>query len=154
VTSFSQWDRYPVTGVDDYHVALGQISAGNTVTMKLWRDRKEKTLALKARVFPEEQALALAEDLFGIVVTDMSDALRRRYRIAAEDGVVITDSRPHTEMDRIGIQPGDVIRRIDDRRIETLDDYKAAIVAVRRKKSVEMVVQRGRRGYVISVGIL
>ena len=144
-------NRTPVGGVEDYYGALANIGVGELVTLEVWRDGKALTLTTKTTIFPVSLATSLAEELLGIVVADLDNDLRRRYRIVADDGVVITDIRPHTEMDRIGILPGDVIRRIEEMDVVTLDDYKKAIVKLRRKNAIEMVVQRGRRGYAITI---
>ncbi len=144
-------NRIPVGGVENYLGVLANIGVGELLTVSVWRDGKALTLSIKTTVFPEALAGSLAEELLGIVVADIDKDLRSRYRIVADDGVVITDIRPHTEMDRIGILPGDVIRRIEELDIAAIVDYKKAIVKLRRKKSIEMLVQRGRRGYAVTI---
>jgi len=106
---------------------------------------------VNATVFPPEQALALAERLLGVAVADLDRSARRKYRVVADTGVLITDLRTGTYLDRIGAGPGDVIRRIDDYNINNVEDFKAAIVKFRRKKSVVLLLQRGHRGYYITV---
>jgi len=65
--------------------------------------------------------------------------------------VLITELRNGTYLARIGAGPGDVIRRIDDFEINNIEDFKTAIVKFRRKKSVVLLLQRGHRGYYITV---
>ncbi|MFH1982784.1 MAG: trypsin-like peptidase domain-containing protein [Pseudomonadota bacterium] len=144
-------DQTPVGSIDDYDGALSRIRTGDAVALTLWRDRRRLTTSLKAAVFPESLALPLAQALLGITIADIDGDLRQRYRILADEGVVITESRPQTDLDRIGIRPGDVIRQVDDMNIAGIDDFKKAVVKYRRKKSVTMVIQRGRQGYTITV---
>ena len=126
-------------------------SAGQTLQVDLKRRDKLMTVAVNARVFPPEQALSLAKRLLGVSVAGLDPKTRRKHRIAAESGVLITELRNGTYLARVGAGPGDVIRRIDDFEINTVADFKAAIVKFRRKKSVVLLLQRGHRGYYITV---
>ncbi len=127
------------------------VSAGETIKIHLKRRDKVLSVAVNAKVFPVEQALDLAERLLGVLVENLSTDIRRKYRIASDSGVLITELRNGTYLARIGASPGDVIRQIDDFEINTVEDFKAAIVKFRRKKSVVLLLQRGTRGYYITL---
>jgi hypothetical protein len=58
---------------------------------------------------------------------------------------------PQAYLAQIGVEPGDVIRQMDDFTIETLDDFKKAMIRCRQKKTVVLLIQRGDQGYYISV---
>ena len=141
----------PVPSNSAFQDIMRGVAAGQTIEVYLKRRDKFISAKVNATVFPPEQALALAERLLGVAVTDLDRKARRKYRIAAETGVLITDLRTGTYLDRIGVGPGDVIRRIDDYTINNVDDFKAAIVKFRRKKSIVLLLQRGQRGYYITV---
>ena len=65
--------------------------------------------------------------------------------------MVITELRNGTYLARIGAGSGDVIRQIDDFEINNIEAFKTAVVKFRRKKSVVLLLQRGNRGYYITV---
>jgi serine protease Do len=54
---------------------------------------------------------------------------------------------------RIGAEPGDVIRQIDDFTIQNAEDFKKAIVKFRGKNSMVLLLQRGDQGYYITVNL-
>jgi serine protease Do len=54
---------------------------------------------------------------------------------------------------RIGAEPGDVIRQIDDFTIQNSEDFKKAIVKFRGKNSMVLLLQRGDQGYYITVNL-
>ncbi len=141
----------PVPSNSAFQDIMRAVAAGQTIEINLKRRDRFITARVNVTVFPPEQALALAEWLLGVAVAELDRNVRRKYRVAAETGVLITTLRTGTYMDRIGAGPGDVIRRIDDYNINNVEDFKAAIVKFRRKKSVVVLLQRGHRGYYITV---
>jgi len=141
----------PVPSNSAFQDIMRGVSAGQTLQIQLKRRDRLLSVSVEAKIFPTEQARALAERLLGISVADLDSKARRKYRVAAESGVVLTALRKGTYLARIGAGPGDVIRRIDDFEIKNLEDFKAAIVKFRRKKSIVLLLQRGQRGYYITV---
>jgi len=141
----------PVPSNSAFQDIMRGVAAGQSIQVHLKRRDKFMTTKVNATVFPPEQALALAERLLGVGVANLDRKTRRKYRVVADSGVLITDLRTGTYLDRIGAGPGDVIRRIDDYNINNVEDFKAAIVKFRRKKSVVLLLQRGHRGYYITI---
>jgi serine protease Do len=144
-------DSEPVRSVDDYHQIMRSFSVGSTVKMQLLRKKQQLSLQLKTALFPEEKALDLANRLLGITAEDITVKNRKLYRISAKKGVVISQLLPQSYLAGIGVESGDVIRQIDDLTIESMEDFKKAVVKSRLKKSVIILVQRGAQGYYISV---
>lgn len=141
----------PVPSNSAFQDIMRGVSAGQTIRVHLKHRDKFLSVSVNAKVFPPEQALDLAKRLLGVSVEKLSAETRRQYRIPADSGVVITELRNGTYLARIGAGPGDVIRQIDDFEINNVEDFKAAVVKFRRKKSVVLLLQRGNRGYYITV---
>ncbi len=142
-----------VHSVADYELAAKSLAAGDTMQAGLWRNGKEKTIAVETRVFPLELAEELAYRLLGIKVEDITKKVWRKYRLATREGVMISDVNRRSYLARIGAEPGDVVRQIDDYTIENSEDFKKAIVKFRRKNSVVLLLQRGEQGYYITVNL-
>jgi Do/DeqQ family serine protease len=137
----------------DYHMALRDCSAGQTIKMRIWRRTGEISVALKTAVFPIERALTLADQLMGITVENvdgLSSQRQFRNRIVAKDGVVVSEIDHRSYLAHIGVLPGDVIRQIDEITIKNIDDFKKAIVKYRKKASVVILLQREDQGYYIT----
>ena len=141
----------PVPSNSAFQDIMRGVSAGETITVRLKHRDKFLSVSVNAKVFPPEQALDLAKRLLGVSVENLSAKTRRKYRIPTDSGVLITELRNGTYLARIGAGPGDVIRQIDDFEIKNVVDFKTAIVKFRRKKSVVLLLQRGNRGYYITV---
>ena len=144
-------EKRPLASVSDFNQVLRDYPVDATVHLTVLRRGKKMTIALTTRVYPEERALDLAHDLLGIRVGPLSSKNRQAFRIQAQSGVMVSEVMPQAYLAKIGVEPGDVIRQMDDFKIETLDDFKKAMIRCRQKKTVVLLVQRGEQGYYISV---
>ena len=142
-----------IHSVGDYESAAKSLAAGDTMQARLWRSGKKKTVAVATKVFPLELAEELAFKLLGIKVDEITKGVRRKFRIATREGVVISKIKKKSYLARIGAEPGDVIRQIDDYTIQNSEDFKRAIVKFRRKNSLVLLLQRGDQGYYITVNL-
>jgi Do/DeqQ family serine protease len=144
-------DRKKINSISDYLSIAKSLEAGNTLAAKVWRNGKEKAVAIKTKVFPIALADDLAYRILGIKVEDLTKKRRKRYRITAREGVIISDIKKDSYLAGIGARPGDVIRQIDDYSIENSEDFKKAIIKFRNKNSMVLLLQRGDQGYYITV---
>lgn len=142
-----------VRSVEDYKNQSNQFAAGETITVTVWRKGKTLSARVVTRVYPEQRALELGRRLLGVTVEDIDAHNRRRYGLEAQSGVVITELETHSDLSRSGVRSGDIIHQIDDDNIDTLDDFKKAIVKHRQKKSLVILVQRGKYGYYVTVDL-
>jgi len=135
----------------DYHNLLKNYAAGDILEFHLWRNARTLTMAVQTARFPAAKAAELAYRLLGIKVADVSSRFSAGASQFARAGVVITQIRGPSYLARIGVEPGDVIRQIDDITVENSADFEKAVVKYRRKSSLVVLLQRGRQGYYITV---
>jgi S1-C subfamily serine protease len=102
-------------------------------------------------VFPAELAMDLAFRLLGVTVENLSHGNRLKYRTTATEGVVISKLQGRSYLDQIGVQPGDIIRQMDEIGIKSTKDFEKAIIKYRKKSSVVLLLQRGNQLYYINV---
>ncbi len=143
----------PIQTVSDYEYAMRGRSKGETIEVRLRRNHREKTIAVKAAVFPERLAMKLAYQLIGVKVVGIEEKNRFQQSIQANSGVIISEVNPGSELHRIGVRPGDVILKINDAGLKSLSDFKDATIKYRWKNSVVLLLQRGDRGYYITLQI-
>ena len=89
-------------------------------------------------------------DQLGIAVADLDETTRSKYHIVEKKGVLIVKMQRGSYLDRIGVQPGDIIRRIDEESVDNLSDFNAAIVKYRSKHSIVLLIQREGQLYPIN----
>jgi Do/DeqQ family serine protease len=140
-----------IAGLDDYRAASKAVTAGETLDVQVWRGGQPQTVIVKTTEFPIERADQLAWSLLGIRVEDLTPKSRRDFRIAAREGVLVTEVRPGSQLARIAVRPGDVIRQIDDAGTATHDDFRRVLVKARHKSFLMLLIQRGEQGYYVTV---
>jgi Do/DeqQ family serine protease len=144
-------EKRRVTSRETYHAIVADFAAGDVISIVVRRGDKTHTFQVRSCTFPEELAEDLAYKSLGVRVEEISSAARLKYSIAAKDGVMITEIRPGSYLDRIGARPGDVIRRINEVALTTLNDFKKAVIQYRQKESAALLIQRGNRQYYVTV---
>lgn len=135
----------------DYQTAMRGYSAGDSLNTRIWRDGKTIKISVVAELFPTGLAEEIGYRLLGVKVQDVTESNRRRYKIFASDGVMISDLRSNSYLASIGAQKGDIIRRINEVPIANREDFKQAVIKYRHKNSVILVLQRGQQAYYITV---
>ena len=143
-------DDFKIIGLSEYRSKLTQIAAGQTISIAVERNGKINKRTVQTAAYPVERALDLALRQLGIAVAELDNKIRTKYRIQESEGVLIVQMQRGSHLHRIGVRPGDIIRRIDADRVDRLADFKAAIVKYRNKHSVVLLVQREGHLYYIN----
>jgi len=142
-----------LSGLDDYLAASKAVTAGDTLEIEVWRNGRTQALSIKPKEFPIERADALAWNLLGIKVEELTPKNRRDFRIVVKEGVVISEVKEASYLARVGARPGDVIRQIDDTSVSSREEFRKALVKSRQKSSLVLLIQRGEQGYYVTVAI-
>jgi serine protease Do len=137
--------------VTDYQLLMRDLSEGLAVKVRILRDGGEIIIPVTASVFPEALALKLARRLLGVSVEDLSVRDRYKTQITAPSGVIVSEIDSQSDLARVGVRPGDVIRGINEEPVSDISDFKKAIIKHRWKTSLVVLVQRGDQGYNITV---
>lgn len=137
---------------------------GEEIVLTLVREKEEISIALTTGKIPEEivrteeekeeketekeikEALDKApeETLLGIKVQSITSESRKKYNLAEdEEGVVVTEVTPAGPATQAGIEPGDVIKEVDRKKITDIDDFKEAMQEI---EPGEMILLRVRHG--------
>lgn len=123
-------------------MAVGATRPGDELRMEIIREGRRRNITARAGTRPSESELNAGagreqpsapsrggDEVGGLAVSPMSDALRQRYNIPARiDGVVVmAPGQGRTQ----GFQPGYVIRRANNRPVTSIQDLEAAVQASR-----------------------
>ena len=128
---------------------VGRAKVGEQARVTVIRDRKKREIGVliaqlpttitQAAYTPEPEA-DHAQSALGMKVEELGNDARKRLKIEAGVQVVeVDDIGPASDA---GIQKGDVITMIDNREIESVDDFESVTGELKSGKSVAMLVQR------------
>jgi len=138
-----------IASLSDYREILGEFTPSDPLQLKIFRKGVEKTLSIKPRSFPLELALDLVDRRLGIRVRELSAIEKRRYGI--QGGLKIKEVRQDSEAGKIGLRPGDLILKVNNRGIGTIDDFKKIISRNHFQPTIQIIVQRGSQGVILTL---
>ncbi len=138
----------PVETWNDLPPLVGVNPPGTEATVKVSRQGKEKTFDVTLDALDSESRTANADNesesqsgnVLGLAVEDISSE-RRNELGDPEGGVVITDIESDDAW-RVGLRPGDVILMINNRDVESLDDFNSLVEKIKPDRAVALRVWR------------
>jgi serine protease Do len=124
---------------------------GHKVDLDVIREGKRQTIPVVLAERPSseggEETETAKQDTptskLGIQVDDLTARARRQFQVPAEiDGAVVTDVTDLSPADDAGLQPGDVIMRVNDRDVTSEQEFKDVISGVRPGTMVRFYIYR------------
>ncbi len=128
-----------IEDADDLRSRLRGVTAKNKVAMKIFRAGAEVLIELSPIEFPQK-----------LVDSTVWDRLGLRLK-PGPGGMSIIAVRPGTASGRIGLEPGDVVLRVNQQPVPNAEAFKEAVIQARGKPSVLLLVKRGARGYYLTL---
>ena len=141
----------PVDSKEAYFGIIRDFAVGDTVPVTVWKDGIARVQQVPSRAFPQGLAEDLAYKRLGVRVRELSTASRLRFGIGTRDGVMVEELRRGCYLDRIGVRPGDVIRKINEVMVKTVDEFKRAVIKYRHKDSAVLIIERGNDQYYVTM---
>ncbi len=141
---------------------IGSLKPDSRVTMTVFRDGKtfDVTAKLQKRVdehvaqlgkgSPQEQGV---KDPLGLTVTAITPEVQREFNIPESAGVLVTEIDPAGSAARSEVQKMDIIREVDRRAVNTVDEYLAAVSARKKGQTILLLVVRGSRPLYVAVDV-
>ena len=144
-------ENIEVNDKTDYSERVSTYPLGNTINMGILRGGKVESVSLKVSLLPASRVADYVKIWLGFTVNKIQQSLVRRYRLVTSQGVVVTSVTPNSVSDKIGVQSGDIIRQVNQVRIENEKDFRAAMVEAAGRDTVLILVQRGQNGYYVTL---
>jgi serine protease Do len=137
----------------DFRTIMSGKSPGDYVTLNLLRAGRRLTKKLRAGEIPDLFVDYLLESAIGIEISSITTALRRRYRQLPKEGALIIGVLRGSEAERIGIEPADVIRSIQNVQIRNDEEMRKALKTFWDRGEILCVIQRGRVRYRVPIAL-
>lgn len=141
----------PVENSTEATREVGRARPGDTIRLEVIRDGRRRSLEVRSGTRPSETELNAQQDggatprvpgqpatpqgetVEGLTVSALTPALRSRYDVPEDvTGVIVTGVERGTPASSLGLVPGLVITRVDNRNVSTPADVRAAVDAVKR----------------------
>jgi serine protease Do len=121
---------------------VASVRPGEEAKMEILRDRKEKTLEVHMGVQPSVEPEEDESDL-GFHVQEITEHVYRSQRLATREGAYVSFVARGSPASEAGLFPGDVIERVEERDVESLDDFRNAMSSVENLTTFLVTTRRG-----------
>ena len=158
----TQFDGRDVKDSRHLKLMVGATPPDRKVTVALLREGSSKQVDVVLKELPEDGRMAglrrgsgrdNAGDvggLQGVVVSDLTPALRRQYDVPAGiDGALVTDVDEDSAAFRASLRPGDVIREINRRSVRDAEQAIEAAQALEKARILLRVWRDGGNRFVV-----
>jgi len=131
----------------DFPAVIADTPPGQKVTLRIVRDKKEQTVAIKVGELADEsdpnQQLEARDPELGLRVQRITPEAVRRLGLSSSKGVLVIEVQPGSPADQVGIEPADVIREVNQRPVGNVRDFERATRLGLRGDRILLLVQRG-----------
>lgn len=140
----------------DLRQIVEAIPPGKNVKVVVVRDKKRLTLTAKIGERPDTVASVPGETKgsLGFDVAELTPTLAQKYNLSPKaKGVVVTSVQPGSGAERAGLQPGDLITKVEGKPITSLSDFKSAVKGVKSGDTLRLIVVTERMTRIVEVPI-
>lgn len=125
---------------------VGMTPINHNAKIKVIRQGDSKSLRVKIGLLPDQEQLAKSQisekaiNRLAVVVTDLTTEQRKQLQIE-EIGVLVQEVKDGAAREA-GFRRGDVILRIQNRRVRDLADFEETVAKLPTGKSIAVLIQR------------
>ncbi|MBI5748949.1 MAG: Do family serine endopeptidase [Nitrospinae bacterium] len=141
----------PIRTIDDYYDLIYGYGHNDKISITVFRDGEKVAVNVTAQAIPEELSDEIALEWLGIAVNEITNKAVKKYQLFTNSGVLISKVEKESPAGKIGIEAGDVLRQINQAKVETLKDFKKAVISAKKGSSVLLLIQRGKYGYYVTL---
>ncbi len=129
---------------------LRRMTVNDEIVLRVFRKGKYREESVKSVALPEAMAENYCQRSLGIRVGDLTNRAMIRSGIK---GVEITEVTRGSQADQVGLRPGDVLLKINDRNIPDLQAFRKEFAKLRCRSHVTIQVLRGRFLYYVTLNL-
>ncbi|MCU7892968.1 MAG: DegQ family serine endoprotease [Candidatus Thiodiazotropha sp. (ex Ustalcina ferruginea)] len=128
---------------------VGRSNVDKPAVLTILRNGKSKQVKVNIGELPADDKMALAnnqapkvsENRLGMMVSSVSEQLRKQLRLTNRKGVLV-ESVTGLSAREAGIQQGDIITMINNREVEDVEQFNQLVKALPTDKTVALLVHR------------
>jgi serine protease Do len=146
-----------IESYDSFRNEVAMLTPGSKVVLLLLRDGNTREIVVTLAERPSTMAQGSqiegrqqSQEALGIEVQDLTKDLAEQFGYALGEGVIVTRVAPGSPAAEAGVQPGDLIKGVNQQSVSTVDDFQKAIARTSGGK-VLLLVRRGEYSQFIVV---
>lgn len=143
-------DGQPIKDHNDLGIKIADIPPGKTVEIKVIRKGGEvKVLKAKIEELESEEGqkpVTSSDKDIGFKVDEMTSRLARRLGYKTEEGLIITEIARYSEADRKGLERGDIILEVNQKKMRSVSDLEDILKKAEPGDAILLLVRREGNG--------
>jgi serine protease Do len=121
---------------------VARVAPGQSAPVVLWRGGEQRTVEVTLAEAPRLESDEVESDA-GFHAQEITEALVRTERLGTRKGAFVSFVASGSPAAEAGLEPGDVIRRVEAREIAGLADLRAALADVEKLARFLVTAERG-----------
>lgn len=142
-------EKAQVFSVQGYQEILSDFTPEDRLELTIFRNGREERIRVQPEVFPTALALDFVDQHLGIKVGQADATVKRRYGI--KNGVMVMGVREGSNAQRMGLDRGDLILKVNNTPVEDLKAFKRAVSRYHHLPSMTLLIRRGAYGYSLTL---
>jgi Do/DeqQ family serine protease len=130
-----------VRSAGEFHYQVGRHAPGETVVLTIRRGNRPVELSLRSEQFSAAVAGTIAWEWLGLAVK------------SSRAGLAVSRVRAGGAAAQIGLESGDLILQVGGEEVATEAEFAHGVMLALQRGAFPLLVQRGRRGYYITLPI-
>ena len=144
-------DDHEVKNKSDFRGRMASYTVSSSIRFSILRDGKVKKVRARVSAIPKSYVKEFTRHWLGLLVQENSERFARSNRLMTSKGMVVVEVVPNSASGRIGINPGDIIRQMNQKPVNNEGDYNKAVAEINNPDRILLLVQRGRQGYYVTL---
>lgn len=140
------FDGEEIEDEGQFRKTVADTSVGKEVEIKVIRKGKPKILKAKIGELPSEKSSNTAREEkleLGLVVREITSRMVEEYGLDNRHGVIVIDIEGGSPADG-KIQPGDIIKEVNEHKIDNMQDYLSALNELKSGEDAILLIKRGK----------
>ena len=149
-----EFNGRPVEQFGDLPRMVAVAPPGTTVSLKVLRKGKERTVKVKLGELPDDEATVATRETgeeLGLQLQEITPELARAHELASDTGLIVTDLDPAGVAADAGIRRGDIILEINQSPVRTIAEFQKKVAAVKEGEMMLFLVKRREGSLYIAV---
>jgi serine protease Do len=122
---------------------------GTSVKVGVLRNGREMEILVRIgdmERFLKQAKAQIGDELLGLTVEKVTPDVARNAGLRRPTGVVVTNVTPNSPAERTGIEPGDIIFQVGNRRILNSSEFNSLVASAAEQGSVMLLLRDGKSG--------
>jgi serine protease Do len=133
---------------------IAESPVGTTAKLLVLQNGKEKIIDVKLAKRDDKKLASSRGGVdkkyeFGIHVADLTPEMAKRLNTSEKEGVVVMNVEPDSKGQKAGILPGDLIKEVNHKVIDSMDSFEKEIHKVKTGDSLSLYIWRMNRGFLV-----